>query len=422
MTPEAGLLVGEALHELGGFVEADTILTTAEETVVDDDELLVQIAEMRSRNLMWGLRRNDEAVEVNNRARDRLQDPQGIEELTMNEAMLLTYSGRPLDGLAVLARRDPSPPTPHRAMHALAEVPALIMAGRCESGGGRNGALRRAVGAAGSDRHPRPGRPHHPPGVGPGRVWPAGRRHRPRRGRLRGHAGHRSARRLHVARPSAGSLRAAVRPGRQRPAVARRGARPVRGAQHHRAAPARALRLATAHAYAGDADAAAEAVRDLERLPAFVRPEQEMGRAGRAWRPAISRAGGSCSRRRPIGRRDSGHYSTEAWLLHDIARIGDRPRWPIASAGWPRQCEGGWWPPTPPTPPPRPQPRRSALVDAADGFERLGAMLLAAEAATDAAQAYQRAGDRRGGGRARGCGPPPWRVLRGRPHAGSACR
>ena len=36
-----------------------------------------------------------------------------------------------------------------------------------------------------------------------------------------------------------------------------------------------------------------------------------------------------------------------------------------------------------------------ALVEATDRFERLGAWLLAAEAATEAAQAYQRHGDRR---------------------------
>ena len=40
----------------------------------------------------------------------------------------------------------------------------------------------------------------------------------------------------------------------------------------------------------------------------------------------------------------------------------------------------------------------------ADRFERLGAMLLAAEAATEAAQAFQRAGDRRAVGGARAAG------------------
>ena len=41
MTPEAGLLVGEALHELGEFDEADDVLTAAVASAADDDELLV---------------------------------------------------------------------------------------------------------------------------------------------------------------------------------------------------------------------------------------------------------------------------------------------------------------------------------------------------------------------------------------------
>ena len=40
MTPEAGLLVGEALHELGEFDEADDVLTAAVASASDDDELL----------------------------------------------------------------------------------------------------------------------------------------------------------------------------------------------------------------------------------------------------------------------------------------------------------------------------------------------------------------------------------------------
>ena len=41
MTPEAGLLVGEALHELGRFDEADEVLAAAAAAAADDDELLV---------------------------------------------------------------------------------------------------------------------------------------------------------------------------------------------------------------------------------------------------------------------------------------------------------------------------------------------------------------------------------------------
>ena len=134
MTPEVGLLVGEALHELGSFAEADEVLTAAEASVTDADPLLVHITEIRSRNLVWGLFRGDEALAVNRSARDRLGDGPGVEELTLNEASLLSYCGRPLDALALL---EPMPHTADpraRALRAMAEVPALVATGRCATG------------------------------------------------------------------------------------------------------------------------------------------------------------------------------------------------------------------------------------------------------------------------------------------------
>ena len=134
MTPEVGLLVGEALHQLGSFAEADEVLTAAEASVTDADPRLVHITEIRSRNLVWGLLRGDEALAVNRRARDRLGDGPGVEELTLNEASLLSYCGRPLEALALL---EPMPPTADRrarALRAMAEVPALVATGRCATG------------------------------------------------------------------------------------------------------------------------------------------------------------------------------------------------------------------------------------------------------------------------------------------------
>ncbi len=134
MTPEVGLLVGEALHELGSFAEADEVLTAAEASVTDTDPRLVHITEIRSRNLVWGLLRGDEALAVNRSARDRLGDGPGVEELTLNEASLLSYCGRPLEALALL---EPMPPTADRrarALRAMAEVPALVATGRCATG------------------------------------------------------------------------------------------------------------------------------------------------------------------------------------------------------------------------------------------------------------------------------------------------
>ena len=147
VTPEAGLLLGEALHELGRFPEADEVLTAAEAAAADDDALLVPITEVRTRNLMWGLRRPDEALAVNDDACERLRDRPEAEELTLNEALLLTYAGRPLDALAVLAPVPLADSPRARAMRALAELPALVATGRCATGADLAGPrLRRADG------------------------------------------------------------------------------------------------------------------------------------------------------------------------------------------------------------------------------------------------------------------------------------
>ena len=155
--------------------------------------------------------------------------------------------------------------------------------------------------------------------------------------------------------------------------------------------------LATAHAWLGDAAAAAAAVADLDRAPelAYARAEQEFGRA---W--ALVAAGDV-----PGGRAvlfaaaeiaaSTGYRVTEAWLLHDVARLGDAAAVADRIEALAAECEGtlatafaiharaaaGV----------RPEP----LVAAAERFEEIGAALLAAEAATEAAHAYQRQGDRR---------------------------
>ena len=51
---------------------------------------------------MWGLFRDDDALEANRGALERIGDAASAEELRLNEAMLLTHIGRPLDALALL--------------------------------------------------------------------------------------------------------------------------------------------------------------------------------------------------------------------------------------------------------------------------------------------------------------------------------
>ena len=146
--------------------------------------------------------------------------------------------------------------------------------------------------------------------------------------------------------------------------------------------------LATAHAWLGDADAAAAAVAELDRLPRhpFVASEHEMGRG---WAAAVA---GDLPGARHVLRAAAeeavsrGDRMSEAWLLHDVARLGD----PGAVAGrlveLARECEGGLVPAYADHAAAR---TAAALVDVTDRFEAMGALLLAAEAATEASQAYQ---------------------------------
>ncbi len=140
------------------------------------------------------------------------------------------------------------------------------------------------------------------------------------------------------------------------------------------------------------------AIAELDRLPrfAFVEPEQELGRA---W--ALVAAGDLPGARQVLRdaaalAADRGYLITEAWLRHDIARLGDAAgvaeRLGALAAASEGELIATYAAHAAAAAAGRPQP----LVDVTDRFEHLGAVLMAAEAATEAAQAFQRAGDRRG--------------------------
>ena len=115
---------------------------------------------------------------------------------------------------------------------------------------------------------------------------------------------------------------------------------------------------------------------------------------GRAWGSAVAGdlpRGPPGPSRRCRGGRLPRHRMSEAWLLHDVARLGEPSavagRWP----SWPARARAGWSPRTPIT---AAAGTAAALVDVTDRFEAMGAVLLAAEVATEASQAYGSDGDR----------------------------
>jgi hypothetical protein len=96
-----------------------------------------------------------------------------------------------------------------------------------------------------------------------------------------------------------------------------------------------------------------------------------------------------------------GQEAVEAVLLHDGLRLGQGPR--IVDRL--HQQADGWthrsWPTSP-------RMRRPPVAESAEGldkvssrFEQTGALLLAADAATEAASAYERRGERRAAAAAR---------------------
>jgi len=169
-------------------------------------------------------------------------------------------------------------------------------------------------------------------------------------------------------------------------------------AQAHRFAGPRRLALsglALAHAMRGEADAAAQALAERDTGPAFGfrGPEQQLADAWTAHasgRPAVA---ARLFRDAAAQAASTGHRTAEAWLLHDLMRTSGQDT-SARLRELARACD---------SPLVSARARHAAarasdaqeLADAAGDFEALGAMLLAAEAASAAAGAFSRAGDRR---------------------------
>ncbi len=154
--------------------------------------------------------------------------------------------------------------------------------------------------------------------------------------------------------------------------------------------------LALAYATLGDASAAAEVLAERAAVPefGFLGPEQRLADAWTAIASRQPREAAELLSDAAGHAASTAHHVTESWLLHDLMRVGgldtsarllelaDICDSPLVSA----------------------RARHAAAVrarnpaelnGAADEFEAVGAMLLAAEAAVGAAEAFGRAGEKR---------------------------
>jgi DNA-binding CsgD family transcriptional regulator/tetratricopeptide (TPR) repeat protein len=389
------VLLGEALYELGAFTAAERILARGQE-LPSSEEVALRLAVTRARNAHWGLCKPEAALAINAAARGVVTTRRLVDQLVTDEASVLMFSGHPDQALAVLDQISGSDQRT-QVVRAIVGAPALAAAGRtaeavrmAERGFTDHSALGDELAVA------------HPATHVVNQVFAlteAGRLGEAER-LARAGAEVVASHRVPIAQIwfAANLGRVATLQGRV--ATARRYFAEAAGLAEatNFGGPRRmALSgLALAHAMLGEADAAAWALRERAMVPAFgfLGPEQQLADA---WTSVAARQPAQTAetlRDAATQAAATGHRITESWLLHDLMRttgldVTARLR-DLAEA-----CD---------SPLVAARSRHAAavrsrngreLAGAADDFEALGAMLLAAEAAAAAASAFGGDGDQR---------------------------
>jgi DNA-binding CsgD family transcriptional regulator len=336
------------------------------------------------------------ALAINATARSVVTSGPLVEELLADEASVLTFSGHPRRALAVLEHMGGTDRRT-RVVRAIAAAPALAVTGRtaeavkaAEAGYADHQALGEELAIA------------HPAMHLVNQVFALAEAGQLAEAEQLARVGAEivAAHRVPIAQIFFAANLGRVATLQGRVATARRYWAEAAGlAAAHRFAGPRRLALsglALAHAMAGDAGAAAQALAERDTGPAFNfrGPEQQLADAWTAH--ASGRPAEAATRFRYAAAQaaSTGHRTAEAWLLHDLMRtsVEDTSARLRELAG---ACD---------SPLISARARHAAaarardaqeLASAASDFEALGAMLLAAEAATGAAEAFTRAGDRR---------------------------
>ena len=389
------LLLGEALYELGAFDAAERVLARGQE-LPGSEHVALRLAVTRAKNAQWGLCRPEAALAINTGARAVVTSAPLAEELVADEASILTFSGRPDRALAVLQRiagRDRRT----RVARAIAGAPALAAAGRtaeavsvAEAGYADHVALGDELAIA------------HPAMHIVNQVFALTEAGRLAEAEQLARAGAEivASNRVPIAQIwfAANLGRVAILQGRV--ATARRYYAEAAGlAEVHRFAGPRRVALSglgLAHAMLGEADAAARTLAERAKGPefGFRRPEQELADAWTAIAARRPMEAAERFRSAAAQAASTGHRITESWIWHDLMRtsgedVSARLR-ELAGTCDSRLVSA--------------RARHAAaarardareLAGAADDFQAMGALLLAAEAISGAAEAFRRAGDQR---------------------------
>ena len=422
---QAALLLGEAYYELGSFDDAERVLAGAYPGAASDDERL-RIVASRTTNLVFGLVQPEEALAVNRAAHTTIVEPDARHELLANEASILMFSGHPADALELLGDLEPTGEELRtRVVRSIPEAPALAVVGRSAEA---LSMARRAF-----EEHSRLGDDvaiAHPGTHIVTQVFALADLGSFDEAFELGAAGYEVAT---AARVPIAQIWFCVNLGRVsllrgRPATARRWYR--EGLAVTRAVGFVGPRelafagVAASTGMLGDGPGVFAITEECVLLPGFgfLRPEMELG-------PAWARiAVGDLTAALEVldagadRARSTEHRTSESWLLHDAARIGDAARVAPRLAELADLCEG-------PLVAARARHARALadgdlveLTAALDAFEALDCRLAAAECAVSAADAARRGGERRAASQPdrKGNGTRPW--MRRRAHPGSPHR
>ncbi len=389
------LLLGEALYELGAFDASERVLARGQQLPASEPVAL-RLAVTRAKNTHWGLCQPDAALAINAAASAVITSPPLADELVADEAAILMFSGHPDRALAVL-QRIVGVDQRTRVVRAISGAPALAVTGRtaeavttAEAGFTDHVALGDELAIA------------HPATHIVNQVFALTEAGRLTEAEQLARAGADivASHRVPIAQIwfAANLGRVATLQGRV--ATARRYYAEAAGlAEANGFAGPRFMALsglALAHAMLGDAEAATRVLAERAALPAFgfLGPEQQLADAWTAHASRLPAAAADIFRAAAAQAAATGHRTAESWLWHDLmrtsgydasARLRELARAcdsPLATARARHAVAA------------RARNARE-LAAAADGFEALGAMLLAAEAASAAAEAFSRAGDRR---------------------------
>jgi ATP/maltotriose-dependent transcriptional regulator MalT len=395
---EAELLAAQMLSLTGRVEDAEERLAALDGRA-DGDAELGRLAIVRVDNLIYSLGRLDEGLAVAEEAERRIGDPGARDELTAYRGSVLDAAGQTAKALDVIT------PLLERAT-GRALVWAAVMA---TYGFGKAGQASRAVDAAerGAAAHreltgqPLPWNPTVHASLRSYALLYAGwiaeadalATDAYEQGVLEGSAEARwdMAPALCAICVAQGRVRQAIRWGREAVALAR---------EHGRLVVARValIPLAEALALAGEPEEATRTLAELDALPKHVRMKEAEAVRARAW-TAVANHDLTGARRllheAVDVAADAGDLVSESTALHDLARLGEAGKvaarlaaladiieGPLAAA---RAAHAGALVQ-------RDAPRLAAL---SVEFEDMGALLLGAETAADAAEVWRRAGDRR---------------------------